>query len=334
ADASNDLVPGPKLGDLLAQMDIPVALLEACQTAALSAAPVFESVAPALLKSGVGSVIAFSHAVLVVTARILVEQLYTSLCHGHTVGEALNRARLALLATAERHVMPGQEPLSLLDWHIPQLYQAGGDPVLVPGGAPRLATGRLRAATQPAPEFGRQPIYGFFGRARELLALRRKLVAHPGLALTGMGGMGKTSLAREAAHWWIRTGRRVDGAAFFSFESRQGADRAVQSFGHYLEGDSFDRLGSDDRWQRAVELFHEREVLWVWDNFESTLPAFQSGRATGTAFPDEERQRLVKLYGELTEGRPRGWLLVTCRPTATGLQGIAEMELGSLLPAE
>ncbi len=72
----------------------------------------------------------------------------------------------------------------------------------------------------------------------------------------------------------------------------------------------------------------------MWDNFESTLPAFQSGRATGTAFPDEERQRLVKLYGELTEGQPKGWLLVTCRPTATGLQGIAEMELGSLLPAE
>jgi tetratricopeptide (TPR) repeat protein len=332
---SNDLVPGTRLGDLLAQMDIPATLLEACQTSDLSTMPVFGSVAPALLKSGVGSVIAFSHSVLVSAARIMVEQLYTALCQGQTVGQAVNQGRLALMATAERELAPGQEPLPLRDWHIPQLYQAGADPALVPGGAPRTGGGTpVAAGRKPDPAFGRQPVYGFHGRSRELLDLRRKLMAHPAVALTGMGGMGKTSLAREAAHWWTRTGRRRDGATFFSFESRQGADRAVQAFGHYLEGDAFDRLSSDDRWQRTLELFHQREVLWVWDNFESTLPAFQGGRATGTAFPDEERQRLRQLYDQLLEGKPRGWLLVTCRPGSTGLTGIGEMELRSLSAPE
>jgi hypothetical protein len=99
-------------------MDIPAALLEACQTADLSAMPVFGSVAPALLKSGVGSVVAFSHSVLVTAARILVGRLYSALCDGHTVGQAVNQGRLALMATNAREMVPGHEPLTLDDWHI------------------------------------------------------------------------------------------------------------------------------------------------------------------------------------------------------------------------
>ncbi len=58
------------LGDLLTRLDIPLALLEACGGSDLSDRPVFGSVAPALLKSGVGSVVAFSHSVHIKAAWI------------------------------------------------------------------------------------------------------------------------------------------------------------------------------------------------------------------------------------------------------------------------
>ncbi len=50
------LVAGRELGDLLSRLEVPLVLLEACRSSALSKRPVFGSVAPALLQSGVGSV--------------------------------------------------------------------------------------------------------------------------------------------------------------------------------------------------------------------------------------------------------------------------------------
>lgn len=336
ADGKRDLVEGPRLGDLLSRMDIPVALLEACQTADLSEMPVFGSVAPALLRSGVGSVLAFSHSVTVTAARLLVGRFYKEVCEGAPVGEALAEARVELHADPKRRINDRGDTIELRDWHIAQLYQRGEDPVLVPGGAARAGGPVITQGRAPDAAFGRPPLYGFAGRERELLGLRRKLREFPAVALTGMGGMGKTTLAREAAGWWARTGLRKDGAAFFSFEQRHGVGRAVQAFGRYLEGDAFERLGEDEQRRRAVELFHEREVLWVWDNFESTLPEFQRGRDMGTAFSAEERARLVTLYRDLVQGdrRPKGWLVVTCRPGETGLEGVGRMDLGGLGVAE
>jgi tetratricopeptide (TPR) repeat protein len=334
ADGTNDLVKGPDLGDLLQRMRVPVALLEACQTADLACAPVFGSVAPALLKSGVGSVVAFSHAVLVSASRILIERFYKAVCKGKSIGEALNAGRRALHADPVRAKTRAGD-LTLRDWHIAELYQVGEDPVLVPGGAPASVaeSAPLQRGRAPGKEFGVAPMYGFHGRARELLALQRKLRQHGAVVVTGMGGMGKTSLAREAAHWWHRIGLRPGGAAFFSFETRQGADRAVAAFVSYLEGDAFVPGSPEALWERAVGLFRTRDVLWVWDNFESTLPQYQKGTDAGLAFPEEERDRLARLFGALrdtTGGKPRGWLVVTCRPEGTGLGGIAEMGLGGL----
>jgi tetratricopeptide (TPR) repeat protein len=184
-----------------------------------------------------------------------------------------------------------------------------------------------------------------------------------------MGGMGKTALAREAAAWWLRTGR-FDGAVFCSFEQRAGAERAAQLIGPALEGVAFSARASADQWQTAVALFHQRRVLVVWDNFESTLPAFQrddnvgatlrgrpdaggqgngvgatlrgrpdaggQGNHTGlplqtpTTFGADAHARLLQLYRELTDGAPKGRLLVTCRPAETGLPNIKEIPLSGL----
>jgi hypothetical protein len=141
---------------------LPLALLEACQTADLSGAPVFGSVAPALLKSGVSSVLAFSHSVLVSSARILVERFYEALCGGESIGAALNEGRRALRGNPVRGAMRSGD-LTLRDWHIAQLYQAGGDPVLVSGGVPSSATGSapLQRGREPGKELGVAPMYGF-----------------------------------------------------------------------------------------------------------------------------------------------------------------------------
>jgi tetratricopeptide (TPR) repeat protein len=328
-----DLVPAGRLGDLLARLDVPLVLLEACRGADLSQRPVFGSLAPTLLQSGVGSVIAFSHTVLVQTALLFVERLYQKLAVGRTVGQALEEARSKLYFDRKRrlHPGPGAETPNLQDWFIPQLYQVGSDPALF---APALEQANASAEEREElvlPGFPPEPMYHFHGRARELLELERLFRKYPAVVLYGMGGMGKTALAREAAHWWVRTGR-FETAVFCSFEQKQGAERVVQLLGYALEGDRFSSRPAEEQWQTAVKLFRRKRVLLVWDNFESTLPAFQQGELASevTAFSSEARNELQRLYRELTSGEPNGRLLVTCRPEETLLPAIRKYELAGL----
>ena len=143
--------------------------------------------------------------------------------------------------------------MPLQDWLIPQLYHTGADPALVPATqavAPDAHRRPRRAI--PLPGFPPAPRYRFHGRARELLRLERLLLGHPAVLLHAGGGMSKTALAREAVHWWRRTGR-FDLALFHSLELAAGAE--------------------------AVASFQPHRVLLVWDNFESVLPAWSAHSA-------------------------------------------------------
>ncbi|WP_295385102.1 TIR domain-containing protein [uncultured Thiodictyon sp.] len=330
------LVPGRDLGDLLSRQRVPLVLLEACRGAQLSDRPIFGAVAPALLKSGVGSVIAFSHSVHVAAAQMVSERLYQTLVAGRSIGAALEEARHALRASPERWLSTGPDPATvpLQDWLIPQLYQAGPDPALVPpeqAAAPD-AHRRPRAGLR-LPGFPPPPRYRFHGRARELLRLERLLLRQAAVLVHAGGGMGKTALAREAAHWWRRTGR-FDLALFHSFETQAGAEAVVQLIGARLGGDTFARLGPDDQWAAAVRLFQTHRVLLVWDNFESVLPVWSAGAGSAAPGSADLLPDLQRLYRELTDcddpGHLGGRLLVTCRPTDTALDGIAELHLAGL----
>jgi tetratricopeptide (TPR) repeat protein len=191
---------------------------------------------------------------------------------------------------------------------------------------------RLREESGPFPP---PPQYGFHGRARELYDLERRFRTQRGIVLHAMGGMGKTALATEAAHWWTRTGLFRDGACFLSFERPAPADRVVQVLGTYLAGPKFDQLPDTEQRRRALELFQHKDVLMVWDNYESTLPQFDDGSAVqASPYTEDERRRLAELFRDLVAGQGQGRLLVTCRPGDTGLPGGGRFELHGLARAD
>ncbi|HEY0736860.1 MAG TPA: tetratricopeptide repeat protein [Herpetosiphonaceae bacterium] len=336
-DGKLALVAGSTLGDIMVQLKVPLILLEACRSSDLSNQPVFGSVAPALLESGVGSVIAFSHSIHVKAARLFVERFYQELVAGLTIGQALEKARGQLRAVPDRwlHLGPDAETIQLQDWFVPQLYQIGADPVLIKPTRKTTTQAAPRPASDRQPLFGfpPEPLYRFHGRELELLELERAFRRYPAVLLSGMGGMGKTALAREAASWWLRKGM-FDAAIFCSFEQKAGAERVVQLIGQALAGDEFSARSNEEQWTAAVDLFRRRRVLLVWDNFESTLPAYQQGEEQESAlsFGPEARARLTQLYRELTGGtpQPQGRLLVTCRPDETALPGIKDVPLAGL----
>jgi tetratricopeptide (TPR) repeat protein/uncharacterized protein YoaH (UPF0181 family) len=297
---------------------------------------VIGSVAPALLQSGVGSVIAFSHTVHVKAARLFVERFYKELTDGLSVGQALAEVRAQLRNDAKRwlHLGPEADSIHLEDWFVPQLYQVGNDPALMDAKGDRAAAeGREHRSnwTKTFHGFPPSPMYHFHGRASELLALERAFRSDVAILLCGMGGMGKTALARDAAAWWLRT-RRFELAVFHSFEQKAGADRVIQILGEALEGNRFTARPADEQWPVAIEIFKRCRVLLVWDNFESTLEEFQRGEDGDPSFRfgQEERQRLRELYCQLTDGEPKGRILLTCRSEQPQLPGLRTMELKGL----
>jgi hypothetical protein len=88
--------------------------------------PVFGAVAPALLRAGVGSIIAFSQSVHVEAARLASERLYQQLIQDRSIGAALEEARSRLHARRERWLTTAPED-----------------------STPRLASQRAQSACRP-----------------------------------------------------------------------------------------------------------------------------------------------------------------------------------------
>jgi len=267
----------------MARFRVPLVVLEACRTATKFFAQ--ETVAGALLRQGVGTVVAMGHAVHVDMARTLMEGFYGAIARGQSLGQSLQAGRNRLLAQPYRRVgrkaeAEGPDPpqVELHDWFVPQLYQGGADPVLL-----KKTPSRRKPRPQPMfKEFGLPPRAGFQGRGYELHRLERAILGHKVVVIHAPGGMGKTALAREAARWWTRTGMFPDGAVFVSFERTQSPEGLLVELGQALEGIEF--LQREDKEQWLTEQFRSRRMLLVWDNYESALPSFRKGEPTPPEF--------------------------------------------------
>lgn len=263
-----------ELGPLLRDHGIALVFLEACQSAQAEQAS--ESVASEMLKTGVSSVVAMSHSVLVETSRRFVTAFYAALAQGARVGDAMLAGQSELHARPFRGRIFGEADLELRDWFVPVLFQDRADPQLFKESPTRQTAedrrtrinGRLHATPL-------EPATGFIGRSRELLTLERVLQQQRYAVLRGQGGEGKTALAAEFARWRVRS-RQVRQAAFVSVE-QHSHDRAVlDALGRQLVGDNYSvaQFASLDDACRPVErVLREDSVLLVIDNLESVLAA-------------------------------------------------------------
>jgi tetratricopeptide (TPR) repeat protein len=272
----HDLIYTDKLGPLLDHYRIPLVFLEACQSAQAGIAT--ESVATALLKVGVASVVAMSHSVLVETARRFVARFYQTLVKGARVGEAMLAAQQYLAADAVRGTLFGDGEFQLQDWFVPVLYQEQADPPLFTSRPAAQTLEDFQTAlayrlghTHAAPECG------FIGRSRELLAIQRILFAESSArycVILGQGGEGKTTLACEAARWLVRS-QQIRRAVFVSVEVQQNLGAVLDAIGQQLVGKDYSSAqynNLDQQCQPLERALREQATLLVLDNMESILP--------------------------------------------------------------
>ena len=220
-DGLPDFVSADRLGANLHRHKVALVILSACQSATVGPGHVTNgdkkdtndkneesstqrpmgSVAARLTATGIPSVLAMTHSVLVATTRALFAEFYKELGRRKDIGEALDGARRHLFNHPEKYeVQRGsvRVPLRLQDWFLPALYQQGADGPLLDEalGKPPTKTPAIPNNLPRAPEGGFSAASAASGKSSA--GLRGRRVALPFRASAGR--------ARRPWRW-----RRGDG---------------------------------------------------------------------------------------------------------------------------
>ena len=263
-----DEIGAEKLTQLLSDHRIPIMVLNACQSARIDdrAEDPFASVAAALVKAGIRSVVAMGYNLYVSGARQFVPAFYQRLISSGDVAEAMRAGRRAMLARDRRVCVLGEFPLQ--DWLVPVLYQQ--DPVMLPIIEKGQTAGSDSQRVLPE-EALEQGDYGFIGRERAVQDLERAMLRQPqaGILVHGMAGIGKTTLARGFLRWLRDTNGLGAGVFWFSFDDIHNAEFVINCLVDAMFDSRAIALPLEQKFKGLISVLREHPLLIVWDNFES-----------------------------------------------------------------
>ena len=316
-DGDDDAIEAGKLTKLLTEYRIPVMVLNACQAARIDerAQDPFASVAGALLKAGIRSVVAMGYNLYVSGAQRFVPAFYQRLIENGQVAEAVRAGRQAMLEQDARVCARGEFPLQ--DWLVPVLYQQ--EPIVLPGfegaqtATPPIETRKTKVPLsevlpEEALELGD---YGFIGRERAVQALERARLrqAQAAVLVHGMAGVGKSTLARGFLHWLHDTHGLGAGVFWFAFNAIHNAEYVINRLVEALFDPRARALALEKKQEALTSALREHPFLIVWDNFESV--AGIPGTEVTPLLPEQDRQLLKSFLKKLRGGQTK--ILITSR---------------------
>ena len=318
-DGGADAIPAHTLGNLLRQHNIPVMVLNACQSATQDDDP-FASVAVSLLKAGVRGVAAMSYSLWVSGAKVFVPAFYRNLFKNGSIASAMQDGRREMFRNKMRNTFTGQ--IVFNDWMVPVLYQQDAEGIL-----PALTPGGQRESKLPYQARDKGD-YGFIGRERAILKLERGILRNPaGILIHGMAGEGKTTLAKGFLRWLESTNGLESGAFWFSFEDIHSAEYIINTL---LEAVNIraEALSTEQKMDLLTSKLRQTRFFIVWDNFESAsgIP----GTEVSALMPEEDRVLLKQFLNRLRGGETK--VIITSRTSEDwlSLQECFRLTLGGL----
>ncbi|MHB9107040.1 MAG: tetratricopeptide repeat protein [Armatimonadota bacterium] len=305
-----DLVEGERMSTLLRETAVPVVVLNACRSGMIGpdAPDPFASVAAGLLQGGAHAVVAMAYSLYVSGAQQFLPAFYRRLFESGDVAEAVRSGRRRMLSENKRTSPRGKYPLD--DWLVPVLYRQGPFD---------LSFSRRSVISQDDTDVPDEiseiddPVkypYGFIGRDQVLLTLERALrKPAAGVLIQGLGGVGKTTLARGLCAWLAQTGGLGEGCLWLSFQEIRSAEYVINRLGEPFFGLEFGVATLEERFSKLVAALRERRVIIVWDNFESARGI--GGTEVAPNLPPEDQELLARLLAELRGGASK--VLITSR---------------------
>jgi len=298
-----DEIPASMLGELLRKHNIPVMVLNACQSAMHAADP-FASVAVSLLHAGIRNVVAMSYSLWVSGAEVFVPAFYKQLFTTSDISGAIQAGRREMFRNHMRDTYYGKTLFH--DWMVPVLYQQSTEDIL-----PKLESGAARVSALPD-ESQYIGDYGFIGRDRAIRQLERAIRGKPaGILIHGMAGEGKTTLAKGFLHWLEATNGLGHGAFWFSFEDIHSAEYIINKLTSAFFGTDAMALRTDQNLTVVTQVLRENHFLIVWDGMESAFGI--PGTEVSALLPEEDRAVLKKFLHDLRGGKTK--VIITSRST-------------------
>lgn len=222
-DGEPDYVGAEELGTLLRQSSlgdgsnqnqssgVVLVVLSACQSGmAVAGDSVFNGTAQNLISHRIPAVVAMQYSISVAVATNFAEQFYRSLGQKNSLAVAINQGREAMGISSNQWY----RPVLYLRWQNNQGGQLFASPVApsstyIPENLPRIS------------------IKKFVGRQKELEILHQKLQEKNQVAIcaiAGMGGVGKTELALQYAHYHCQQNTYLGGICYL-----QGRDAEMET---------------------------------------------------------------------------------------------------------
>jgi tetratricopeptide (TPR) repeat protein len=321
-------VSADKVAQVLAAARVPLVVLNACQSGAVGK-ELEAAVATRLLQEGAASVVAMAYSVYAVAAAEFTTAFYEALFAGERVTEAVTAGRRRLYQHNRRPSPKGRMPLA--DWIVPVHYLRRDVrfPYLrsrPPGRVPSLKEVLDRMHERTGEEHGElDPVGSFVGRDALFYDLEVAARLQRVVLLQGLGGTGKTELAKAFGRWWRDTAGvdRPDWVIFHSFEPGVASfalDGVVTEIGLRVFGSEFARLELRARRAAVEEVLREKRLLLIWDNFESVFTMPDSARTT-PPLSDAERRELQAFVGRMSRCG-RSSLVITSRTDESWLGNV------------
>ncbi|MCP4687661.1 MAG: CHAT domain-containing protein, partial [Desulfobacterales bacterium] len=240
----------------------------ACQSGMIDqrARDAFASVASSLIQSGVRGVVAMAYSLYVTGAQTFLPAFYRRLFDTGSVARAARAGRQQMFSEPNRVCARGKFPLQ--DWLVPVVYQQEPMDFSFTAKASRDPD-RESASRLPVEARDEENPYGFIGRDGPILELERAMRSKtPGILIHGLGGVGKTTLARGFVKWLEQTQGLGHGCFWFAFNEIRNAEFVFNRMGEALFGGNFSLAGLDQRIEALASVFKQQRFLIIWDNFE------------------------------------------------------------------
>jgi hypothetical protein len=299
----SDLVEASELAALLITHQIPITILNACQSGK-QIGDRETSLGSQLIKEGLQLVLAMGYSVNVRAAELLMSTLYRHLFARDELLTAIRHARNELYNDKQR-VAYFDQKIDLEDWLLPVVYQ--NQPVAL---QPRDFTPDERKVwferkAEEKDYTPPDPTYGFVGRDIDILQIEKRLLEQRTILLVrGMGGAGKTTLLTHLAAWWHTTGF-IKRVFYFGYDEKAYTlQQIMTSIAQQLYGSryyvDFQPLSLKAQQAMLAQELRSTNHLLVLDNLESITGAHLAIQHT---LPPEEQKALRGFLTDLAQGR-------------------------------
>ena len=265
-------VEAGQLGSLLENKQVPIVLLNACQSAKQAFSEHETSLGYALIQKGIQLVLAMRYSVSVSAAVIFTKTLYQKLYQNVPIEKAIVYARKELYRQHRRRAAFNRT-IHLQDWLLPVVYQNSLPHFQLRAFTPEEELAFVEQYHLPI-EIRQDLALGFFGRDLDVLRIEKALLTKNNLLLLqGMGGAGKTTLLKYIAAWWLKTDF-IQKVFYFGYELKAFTLADIlrliaQNIYDKQALEGFRLLPEKVQQQRIIDGLNANEYLLILDNAES-----------------------------------------------------------------